>query len=529
MFRGLRTIAIVLSIVFVFSLNPCYGSGSDGFDPYCISVTFNGDVESSRGFTWYTDAQCASDLLLAEENIDEENINDEENVDENTNEANVFSNARLYQGKSTPAERHTGRKPLAKPVVVHRLTITDLKADTAYAYKVGDAERGVWSAKGTFHTAAAAPEADFHFVMLADSQGYDEPDFLLSAQTLCQAMQTVPEADFLIHLGDFVQSYGSEDSFENFAEWQVFFAAAQTELMNTTILPVAGNHDQTPGVFSSQFALDRLTPVGANTDTGAYYAVNYGNTCFLVLNTNEGYQNGNGKISGQQVEWLKDTAALADRQGAEWKILLMHRGIYSFGRHMDNEDIIALRAQLAPLVSDLGIDLALQGHDHVYMRSAVLAKSTSGQVVPLTGRPKLSSEDFEGEIIDFAVNPPGTTYIIPNVSGSQFGSRKISSAVQVYPEAVYEPDDNDEPVFSEIKIEGNRLAYRAYAYDREGDGMVREIDRYAILKEQKTEVWQPKLSINPKVGMLAATIGFGESGQFRQGFWLLPRLYFGSQ
>lgn len=532
MFRGLKTIAIILSIIFIFSLNPCYGMDSDGFDPYCISVTFNGDVQSSRGFTWYTDAQCASDLLLAEVNIAKENIDEAENVEENTNEANtnksnVFSNAKLYQGKSAAAERYTGRKPLAKPVVVHRLTITNLKADTTYAYKVGDAERGVWSAKGTFHT--AAPEADFDFVILADSQGVDERDYGLSAQTLRMAMQTVPEADFLIHLGDFVQSYGSEGSFENFAEWQSFFAAAQTELMNTTILPVAGNHDQTWEVFSSHFALDKLTPVGADTDTGAYYAVNYGNTCFLVLNTNEGYQNGNGKISGQQVEWLKDTAALADQQGAVWKILLMHRGVYSFGRHMDSEDIIALRAQLAPLISDLGIDLALQGHDHVYMRSAVLAKSTSGQVVPLPEKPKRSSENFDGEKIDFAVNPPGTTYIIPNVSGSQFGSRKISSTVQVYPEAVYEPDDNDEPVFSEIKIEGNRLVYRAYAYDREGDGMVREIDRYAILKEQKTEVWQPKLSINPKVGMLAATIGFGESGQFRQGFWLLPRLYFGSQ
>ena len=136
-----------------------------------------------------------------------------------------------------------------------------------------------------------------------------------------------------------------------------------------------------------------------------------------------------------------------------------------------------------------GIDLVLQGHDHVCV--LVLAKSASGQVVPLPERPKLSSESFDGEKIDFAVNPPGTTYIIPNVSGSQFGSRKISSTVQVYPEAVYEPDDNDEPVFAEIKIDGNRLVYRAYAYDREGDGMVKEIDRYAILKEQKTDVWQP--------------------------------------
>ncbi len=461
-------VIILLAAIISLPGNYSYGAEIADFVPYCLVVTFNGEAESSRGFTWYTDEDCNSHIILAEKE---------------RGNLNFSGSAQLYSGTSTRMERYFGRSELKKQVVVHRLTLTDLKADTTYIYKVGDAGRGVWSQEGTFRT-AAPPGDDFQFLIIADSQGAEKQDILLSARSLDMAFQTIPEAEFLVHMGDFVESYSSgADSFENFAQWQEFFAASERELMNTTLLPVAGNHDMTSNVFDSHFALEQLIPEGADTETGAYYAVNYGNACFIILNTNEGYHNGNGRISQQQIDWLKNTAALADEQGIKWKILLMHRGIYSFGRHMDGEDIIELRAQLAPLVSDLGIDLVLQGHDHVYMRSKVLAKSQFGEIVPQDGA-QVVKEEFKGEIIDFAVNPSGTTYIIPNLIGSQFGFRKISQTVEVYPEAVYNSDDNHEPVFAGITIAGDHLVYRAYAYDREGEGQVKEIDRYGIIKDE---------------------------------------------
>ncbi|MEN6347933.1 MAG: metallophosphoesterase family protein [Syntrophomonas sp.] len=477
-----------------------YGAENDGFTPYCISVTFNGDVHSCRGFTWYTDEKCAGDLLLMEEA---------------GSKADEFKDARLYRGASCRVERYTGKRGLIKQVSVHRLELTDLKADTTYVYKVGDAERGIWSKPGTFRT--ASQEGLFRFIIIADSQGEDKEDFLLNAQTLRTAMKTIPDADFLVHMGDFVQNYTDEDSREDFTEWQQFFATAQPELMNTTILPVAGNHDMSRNAFGNHFALDKLVPVGANTEMGAYYAVNYANACFMVLNTNEGYQDGTGRISEQQVEWLKNTAILADKEGIKWKILLMHRGIYSFGRHMDSEDIVELRSQLAPLISDLGIDLVLQGHDHVYMRSQVLAKSAAGNIGPLTEKLKVISRNFAGQNIDFTVNPQGTTYIITNVSGDQFGSRKTSPTVEVYPAAGYKPDDNDEPVFAGISIDGERLVYRAYTYNREGDGQVREIDHYAILKEKNSDIRLEDYSKSLTTAKPAAAISNREIWRFMQG------------
>jgi len=465
-----KIIAIVLlSILIIFPAGNGYGFENAGLLPYCISVTFNGDPESCRGLTWYTDQKCASNLLL---------------VEATCNELPSFKSARLYQGSNRPMERHTGWESLQKQVTVHQLTLTDLKADTSYAYKVGDAGLGLWSETGTFHT-AARNEA-FRFIVVADSQGEDEEDFRRGAQTLHTAMSQLPEVDFMVHMGDFVESYGSEGSFENFAQWQQFFATARSALMNTTLLPVTGNHDQTENVFASQFLLDKLIPAGSAADNGVYYALDYGNTCFIVLNSNEGYHNGTGTISEQQVKWLKKAAVAADRRGARWKILLIHRGIYSFGRHMDSPDIVALRSQLALIISDLGIDLVLQGHDHVYMRSGVLTKRANGKITPVADPIKHISENDQGQNVDFAVNPPGTTYITPNLSGTQFGFRKLSTNINVYPAAVYHPEDNDEPVFGQITIDGNRLIYRAYAYEREKQGQVKEIDRYAILKQDHT-------------------------------------------
>jgi len=513
MFPGLkRIIAIVmLATIMVFPTLYCCGADNAASAPYCIAVTFNGDVHSCRGFTWYTDEECSSDLLLAEAN---------------RSGVNGFSGARLYQGTSSRMQRYSGRNAIPKEVSMHRITLTDLKPDSSYIYKVGDARLGIWSEQGTFHTAAR--DDALSFIIVADSQGEDEQDFRQGAQTLNMAMTLMYEADFLVHMGDFVQSYSSENSRENFEEWQQFFATARKEVMSTTLLPVAGNHDMTQGVFAGHFALDKLMPAGIPADTGACYALNCENACFMVLNTNEGYQDGDGSISEEQVKWLESTSNLADKQGIKWKILLLHRGIYSFGRHMDSEDIIALRSQLAPVISELGIDLVLQGHDHVYMRSQVLAKSPNGDVAPVTEKIELVSQTYHGETVNFAINPPGTTYITPNLSGNQFGFKKRSHTVQVYPEAEYEPDNNHEPVFAGIIIDGNRLIYKAYAYNREGDGQVKEIDCYAILKDEQAGVGQQGIYeqqyLNTIAGIVETAVEIGLSGLMPAG-WFLNRLY----
>ena len=79
----------------------------------------------------------------------------------------------------------------------------------------------------------------------------------------------------------------------------------------------------------------------------------------MVLNTND--LNSDNTLGAKQLEWLKADAAASDKP---WKIVSLHKAIYSNGSHYDDKDVVALRKQLSVLMPELDIDIVLQGHDH---------------------------------------------------------------------------------------------------------------------------------------------------------------------
>ena len=48
-----------------------------------------------------------------------------------------------------------------------------------------------------------------------------------------------------------------------------------------------------------------------------------------------------------------------------WKVVSFHKSIYSVASHVTESDIVTLRNGLSPILSQLGIDIVLQGHDPV--------------------------------------------------------------------------------------------------------------------------------------------------------------------
>lgn len=52
--------------------------------------------------------------------------------------------------------------------------------------------------------------------------------------------------------------------------------------------------------------------------------------------------------------------------------MALHKAPYSNGSHFDDDDVIQLRKELSTLMPELGIDVVLQGHDHVYLRTGVM-------------------------------------------------------------------------------------------------------------------------------------------------------------
>ncbi|MGV2806491.1 hypothetical protein GNF85_23405, partial [Clostridium perfringens] len=138
----------------------------------------------------------------------------------------------------------------------------------------------------------------------------------LSAATLSKALATIPDAKFVVHNGDVEENGTSEQ------DWNWLLGHSQSSLLNTTIAPSAGNHENKNYAFYEHFNVKQ--PDNAATITGAYYSYDYRNAHFIVLNSNENspeYAN----FSAEQVAWMKQDVEQAKAAGADWIIVNIHK------------------------------------------------------------------------------------------------------------------------------------------------------------------------------------------------------------
>ena len=64
-----------------------------------------------------------------------------------------------------------------------------------------------------------------------------------------------------------------------------------------------------------------------------------------------------------QKEWLKNDLQNTDKK---WKILVTHRGVYVEKIRKQTE---AVKLAFLDIIDECGVDLVIEGHDHVYMRT----------------------------------------------------------------------------------------------------------------------------------------------------------------
>lgn len=302
---------------------------------------------------------------------------------------------------------------LVNQLAVHRFTaeLTGLEPGTTYLYAVGDGSRDGWTEFAEF-TTAPGTVAPFSFVYLGDAQnGLDRWGTLLH-----NCFRHRPDAAFYLMAGDLVDRGNQRD------DWDSFFHNAAGVFDRRQLVPVIGNHECQgghPTLYLKQFALPRDGPGGLEPERA--YAFEYSNALFVVLDSN--------LEPAQQGEWL-ETQLAGSR--ATWKFVTYHHPAYSSAPGRDN---VAVRDTWTPIFDRHGVDLALQGHDHAYLRTYPLKANRR------VGSPK-----------------DGTVYVV-SVSGTK----------------MYEQDPRDYTEFGltnvplyqvlDLQISGNRLVYRAYDVD----------------------------------------------------------------
>lgn len=436
-----KTLALVLAFMMLFGTS-AFGASAD--EVKRVSCTMIQDGATSRGFSWYTYENGASDLQIVK----------------TSDFDGTFANAKAY----------TGSVSVYRDQYIHKVYVNDLEAGTSYTYRVGDAEKNLWSDVCSVTTDDT--DNKFSFITIADVQASSDENFAHASLTLKGALEVAPEASFIVNLGDYVNDNTND-------EWDWYFKNFAFANNHYTQVPVAGNHDGNitnkfnTNCFKNTFALDESDNQSLE---GVYYSFDYGNAHIAVLNTNDMYP-----ITQAQRNWLINDMKQSD---ATWKFVMMHRSLYSAGKNINKPDTVIMRNVLLPIIDELDIDMVYAGHDHMYLRTTQVYGDKAVE------NTEYVTETVNGESITFAVNPEGTVYTLPSTAGTKrYGVNEdaMKPILDVADKAFSTSDWGG--CFCTTEIDGGKLIYKAYVVDDDTQE-IELVDTYAIMKDEggsKTE------------------------------------------
>lgn len=334
-----------------------------------------------------------------------------------------------------------------KIVGAYRANLENLNPQTRYLYRVGDGKN--WSEWFPFRTASPDP-AKFRFIYLGDAQNEIRSRW---SRVIHAAYAKAPNAAFIVHAGDLVSEGYKDDLWGEWHDSMGFIAASVPSL------PAPGNHelekprdapktDALPAIWRQQFSYPANGPDIPENES---YFVDYQGVRIIVLNVNvlENEKNfeANRPKAMQMASWLEK--ALKNNPN-RWTIVVQHQGLYSMA-HQRN--YVKMREVLLPLYDRYGVDLVLQGHDHIYARSKKLAG----------GKPVAS-------------DAPGTVYMI-SVAGP-----KMYEVDKLFEPLMVKYIENTQ-MFQTIDVEPGKLVLHAYSAESE------ELDGFQIEKKNGKSIY----------------------------------------
>ncbi|HCL31778.1 MAG TPA: hypothetical protein DIC52_25530 [Candidatus Latescibacteria bacterium] len=272
--------------------------------------------------------------------------------------------ARLTWQREDGGSKQNSRHETARH---HIFALTDLRPDTHYRYRIeGD---GFDSGERTFRTLPIAPR-QYRFLAVGDVRSRPE-DWRKVARRM---NDNESEALFIVGTGD----YPADG--RQYEQWKgQFFDPARDLLARLPIWPAIGNHERTRQYVSAPPPDEVIAEEESHyfslfdlPGNERWYRVDYQYLTLLVLDSNSQMQPGH-----EQYEWLHEQLRSARKR---FTLVVYHHGSVTSGPHgRRREDGITfrewpadqIRRFLMPLYEMYGVDLVLNGHDHLYERSQV--------------------------------------------------------------------------------------------------------------------------------------------------------------
>lgn len=425
------------------------GSGipSGAFD---ITVSFGENAANSRSFRWYTKE---NQTCVFEYSYDKDFKEPRSAAVKSETVSRTFPNINLGLISSYHVQNLTK----------HSAVVENLEGKTLYYHIVCGNE-----VSKTYKLSINSESEKSKFLVFADSQGMVKSDYDSFENLIGKAAKNNQDADFMVHLGDFVDDGNNED----YWKWVL----ASDIWKENTFLALSGNHEARRNIVAHNAGVENSVlghfnlPVSCEQDKkfGAYYSIDYKNLTVIALNTNTGGEVG---LDDKQYKWAIETAK---KSKSKWKILITHKSPYSNGPHHKDPDVKLIGKQIDDIAYYGGIDLVIGGHDHVYARTPVLAQGCVNLAASETAT-------FDGKKYKSYVNPKGTVFVVPGTSG-------VKNYKQHFPVGFPSEKllDLKLPVYSAVSCDNDGLYFDAYSFDEKTDELMR-IDSFGIIKRGENE------------------------------------------
>lgn len=374
-------------------------------NPEHIILTWKNDPESSQAITWRSEKPLDHPIV----------------------ELYKSSSSPIESSVKIPFSLDSSKVSLADQGTwyYYSANFESLNAGITYSYRVGDlnSEMSPWM---DFKT--PKEKGGLRFLYLGDIQNEISN---WGTRTIRAAYQHSPHSAFMLFAGDCVN-----DGHQN-SQWEEWFDALGFIPTQMPIVPVTGNHeyDELPGsdeeslsaFWQSQFELPLNGPKGLE-ESVYYYDIQ--STRIIILNSLMALQS--EEDLSYQTEWLEK---VLQENPQEWTIISYHHPLFS-SRDGNHGQYPELRDAWQPKFEKYGVDLVLQGHDHMYGRSSKLSKT-----------------------LEIPTGQAGPVYIVsvagPKMYGIKKGERWMERAAV------------NTQLFQEISIENNKLEFRAFTVEGE--------------------------------------------------------------
>ena len=323
-------------------------------------IMFNGEDDSKRNFSWYSDDESKPSINLS--------------TTPDMKDYKAFSGeaVKTYDGN-----------------YANKVTVSGLEKGKTYYYQC---------VSGSFTSSVYSFETDsdnsFTAMYVTDihvSHHDDIPENIRdTAYTFDYTIEKALETNDVISL---ILSAGDQAS-EGYQTEYVGLAATpyvKSIPMATTI----GNHDIKGVAYKTFTNMPNESKMSVSSYVGNDYYFVKNNVLFLVMDSNNPNSTGHRKF-------VKD--AVKANPDVDWKVMMFHHDLYG-GRipHRESENELH-RILWAPICDEFGIDLVLLGHSHYYTVSNVMYNNKT--VAPLTNGATVKDPNGTIYMVSGSLNRP---------------------------------------------------------------------------------------------------------------------------